>query len=37
MMDENEREAILSFLNFARFCVLAILVGSGVLASEMLF
>jgi len=36
-MDENEREAIISFLNFARFICMALLVASGVLASEMLF
>jgi len=36
-LDENEREAIVSFLNFARFAVMALLVASGVLASEMLF
>jgi len=35
-VDDNEKEAVLSFLNFARFAIVAILVGSGVLASEML-
>jgi hypothetical protein len=35
-MDDNEKEAVLSFLTFAKYCVAAILVASGVLASDML-
>jgi hypothetical protein len=35
-MDDNEKEVVSQFLTLARFAIIAILVGSGVLGSQFL-
>lgn len=35
-MDDNEREAVISFLDFARWSLLALLVGIGIVGPSSL-
>jgi len=35
-MDDNEKEVVSKFLDLSKFAILAILVGSGILGSQVL-